>query len=252
MSKPSFASLLRRAGGGYDAVAEDAPEPAPASGSFGVDPARVRPWRQLSPAKATPAACAAMLRDGQAAPVVVRPVFDDAHFEYEAIADLATFAAIRRLREDDPAVRLLVRVELVDDDGAAALAARAADDPLSAAFGGAMPADALRDLRDPLAGPLGDAILATATQIGRAQAARRADGLTPYATAEVLRLLEAVGDAAPTARLALAIVDADARSVTFRLEGEEEMTPEMLARAMKAMVDGAAGDGFAIEWSDQS
>ncbi|MBN8808204.1 MAG: hypothetical protein J0I47_08200 [Sphingomonas sp.] len=264
-SKPSFASLLRRA----ERTAEvDTIKPVPATApidatetvagpttAFDVDPARVRLWPQLGRVPPTRAACDAILRDGQRGAVTVRPVFDDELFEYEAIDGAETFAAIRQLREDDPDLRLLVEVELVDDDGAAALALAAvlpAD--VTAAFAGTVPPDSATALAERLASPIAPVLLATARQVARAQQARAGDGQPPYPPDEVMRMLDGVGVPAaepasePAEPLSLAIADADARSVTFRLEGADELSPETLARAVKAMIDGAANEGFAVTW----
>ena len=50
------------------------------------------------------------------------------------------------------------------------------------------------DLAGRLDGPLAPLILVTAGQIARAQDARRGDGLPPYPAAEVMRLIDAVGE----------------------------------------------------------
>ena len=253
-SKPSFASLLRSATRRDEDVAPvELPLPG-ANGVFHVDPARVRLWSGL--VGPTPEECrdriAAIVRDGQADPVTVRPVFDDAHDEYEVIAGARDYVAVRHLRETAiPALELLVRVELVDDDGAGEIAhGGALPDPVAAAFGGKpIPEDVTADLAVRLDGPLAPLILATAGQIARAQDARRGDGLPPYPAAEVMRLINAIGEEAPIGEpLALSIVDAGARTVTFRLDAAQDLPPETLARVVKAMIDGAASDRIAVTW----
>ncbi|MDB5677974.1 ParB N-terminal domain-containing protein [Sphingomonas bacterium] len=242
-SKPSFASLLRSSSRrDEDSAPVDLPLPG-TDGSFHVDPTRVRLWSGL--VGPTPEECRdrinAIVRDGQAEPVTVRPVFDDAHYEYEIIAGARDYVAVRHLRETAiPALELLVRVALVDDDGVGELVAGAAlPGPLAAAA----------DLAARLDGPLGPVILVTAAQIARAQAARRGDGLPPYPPAEVMRLIDAIGADDAAEPLSLSIVEASASTVTFRVGAEEDMPPEMLARIVKSMIDGAAADGIAVKWA---
>ena len=124
-------------------------------------------------------------------------------------------------------------------------------DPIVAAFGDeAIPADVAAELQEKLDGPFAPVILATAVQIARAQDARRGDGLPPYPVAEVKRLIDAVSSKPPVAEpLSLGIVDANATGVTFRLEATDDLSPETLARAVKAMIDGAAADGIPITWA---
>lgn len=254
-SKSSFASLLRGA-----SRRDEANGKAGGSG-FRVDPMRVRLWSGL--AGPPPEECndriAAIAREGQSEAVTVRPVFDDEHFQYEVIAGARDWVAVRHLRETAmPRLDLLVRVELLDDDGANDLAATDPDpdasplpDPLAAAFGDeTLPADIAADLTARLDGPFAPAILATAVHIARAQDARRGDGLPPYPAGEVMRLIDAVSsDAPPAEPLSFGIVDANASGVTFRLDAAAELPPEMLARAVKAMIDGAAAQGIAVKWA---
>ncbi|MBN8814050.1 MAG: ParB N-terminal domain-containing protein [Sphingomonas sp.] len=260
-SKPSFASLLRSMSRRQDDEEEAVPTADP-PGSFRVDPARVRLWSGLQ--GPTPEECrdriTVIAREGQREPVTVRPVFDDALFEYEVIAGARDWVAVRHLRDVAiPHLDLLVRVELVDDDGAGQLATEAPallqpvlPEPIVAALGGeALPADVAADLAERLDGPLAPAILATARQIARAQDARRSDGLPPYPAGEVMRLIDAVGlaDAPPPLDVSLSIVDASANGVTFRIGAEDQLPPETLARVVKAMIDGAAEDGIAVTWA---
>lgn len=250
----SFASLLRsssRRDG--DSAPVELPLPG-TDGAFHVDPTRVRLWSGL--VGPTPEECRdrinAIVRDGQAEPVTVRPVFDDAHDEYEVIAGARDYVAVRHLRESAiPALELLVRVALVDDDGVGELATGTVlPGPLAAAFGDeAVPGDVAADLAARLDGPLAPVILATAAQIARAQAARRGDGLPPYPPAEVMRLIDAIGADDAAEPLSLSIVAASAESVTFRIGAEVGLPPEMLARVVKAMIDGAAADGIAVTWT---
>lgn len=251
-SKSSFASLLRSVSG-RDRDEEPADLPLPgADGAFHVDPTRVRLWSGL--VGPSPEECRdrinTIVRDGQAEPVTVRPVFDDAHDEYEVIAGARDYVAVRHLRETAiPALELLVRVELVDDTGAARQAA-VLPEPIAAAFGGEdVPADVANDLAARLNGPLAPLILATATQIARAQVARLGDGLPPYSPGEVMRLIDAIGEEDAGEPLALSIVDAGADSVTFKLKAAGNLPPETLARIVKAMIDGAATDGIAVNWA---
>jgi ParB family chromosome partitioning protein len=254
--KTSFASLLRHASRWDEANA--------AGRGFRVDPTHVRLWNGL--AAPSPEECrdqiATIAREGQFEPVTVRPVFDDEHYEYEVIAGARDWVAVRHLRDTAmPRLDLLVRVELVDDDAVADLAANDPEpdgtlpDPIGAAFGGeAIPADAAAVLAERLDGPMAPIILATAGQIARAQDARRGDGLPPYPAAEVMRLIDTVsGDAPPIEPLAdplsLAIIDASANGVTFRLDAASDLPPETLARVVKAMIDGATADGIAVKWA---
>ncbi len=260
-SKPSFASLLRSMSRRQDDADEAVPTADP-PGSFRVDPARVRLWSGLE--GPTPEECrdriTVIAREGQREPVTVRPVFDDALFEYEVIAGARDWVAVRQLRDVAiPHLDLLVRVELVDDDGAGQLATEepappqpVLPGPIVAALGGeALPADVAADLAERLDGPLAPAILATARQIARAQDARRSDGLPPYPAGEVMRLIDAVGmaDAPPPLDVSLSIVDASANGVTFRIGADGELPPETLARVVKAMIDGATEDGIAVTWA---
>jgi ParB family chromosome partitioning protein len=254
-SKPSFASLLRHAS------RRDEPNGTAGASAFRVDPTRVRLWSGL--AGPPPEECrdriGAIAREGQTEPVTVRPVFDDALFEYEVIAGARDWVAVRHLRETAmPRLDLLVRVELVDDEAAGDLAATDPEpetdvllDPVVAAFGDeAIPTEVATELAARLDGPFAPVILATAVQIARAQDARRGDGLPPYPVAEVMRLIDAVSsDAVPVQSFSLGILDASASGVTFRLDAADELPPEMLARVVKAMIDGAAADGVAVRWS---
>ena len=258
-SKPSFASLLRSVSRRAD---EDEPGAIDPVGAFRVDPARVRLWSGLIGPSAEECRdrIAAIVREGQVEPVTVRPVFDDALFEYEVIAGARDWVAVRHLREAAmPRLDLLVRVELVDDDGAGQLATDvtpspkfAMPDPIVAALGGEpLPDDVAADLVARLDGPMASAILATAVHIARAQEARLGDGLPPYSAGEVMRLIDAAGmeETSPTLDVSLSIVDAGTNGVTFRIEGTGELPPEALARIIKAMIDGAAADGIAVHWA---
>ncbi|MEO5938958.1 MAG: ParB N-terminal domain-containing protein [Sphingomonas sp.] len=259
-SKPSFASLLRSVSRRDDDVESAIVDP---EGAFRVDPTRVRLWSGLvgPTAEECRDRIAAIVREGQVEPVTVRPVFDDALFEYEVIAGARDWVAVRHLRDTAmPRLDLLVRVELVDDDGAGQLAVDdpapaqpALPDPIAAALGGeTLPDDVAADLAERLDGPMAPAILATAVHIARAQDARLSDGLPPYPAGEVMRLIDAVGveDAPPTVEVALSIVGASASGVTFRIDAADELPPETLARVVKAMIDGAAADGIAVSWAD--
>ena len=100
-SKPSFASLLRTASRREEPAAPaELPLPG-ANGAFHVDPACVKLWSGLI--GPSPEECrdriAAIVRDGQAEPVTVRPVFDDANYEYEVIAGARDYVAVKHLRE---------------------------------------------------------------------------------------------------------------------------------------------------------
>ena len=116
-------------------------------------------------------------------------------------------------------------------------------------FAAPLPDDVADELEERIEGPLAPVILATAHQIARAQDARRDAGLPPYPAAEVLRLIDAVGnEAAPVASVSLDIVDASAGAVTFRIDAAHDLPPEMLARIVTAIIDGAAADGIAVRW----
>lgn len=257
-SKPSFASLLRLASGRNDDAEPVAPD---LNGAFRVDPSRVRLWGGL--AAPTVDECrdriGAIAREGQIEPVTVRPVFDDALYEYEVIAGARDWVAVRHLREvATPLLDLLVRVALVDDDGAGQLAnpdpepIHPLPGPLVDAFSGdVLPDETVADLIQRLDGPMAPALLATAGQIARAQDARRSDGLPPYPASEVMRLIDAVGqpEQSPALEVSLRIVDATASGVTFSVTTADELPPEALARIVKAMIDGAAADGIAVSWA---
>ncbi len=256
-SKSSFASLLRSVSRRAEDIEPAVADPA---GTFRVDPARVRLWSGL--VGPGPDDCsdriAAIVREGQIEPVTVRPVFDDAQVEYEVIVGARDWVAVRHLRDTaQPQLDLLVRVELVDDDGAGRLAGGprsfhpALPAPIFAALGGgSLSDDVAADLTERLEGPLGPAILATARQIARAQAARRGDGLPPYPAGEVMRLIDAVAIEEPAPlEVALSITGAGKSSVTFRIDAADDLPPETLARVVKAMIDGASADGVAVRWS---
>lgn len=152
--KPSFASLFNRAR--TDAEREEsapppqsaepisvpampatpAPEPrrrdewAYEAMQFLVDPARVRIW----PGNAriysdlTPANCRDLIQsiatEGmQKVAAIVRPVFDDALYEYEVIAGTRRHFAVSHLRATNmPSLRFLIQVEILDDEAAFRLA----------------------------------------------------------------------------------------------------------------------------------
>ncbi|MES2097616.1 MAG: ParB/RepB/Spo0J family partition protein [Pseudomonadota bacterium] len=144
-AKPSFASLLRRAPPQVD---DDAPDADPVERTpalptppqrdewvyeamqFLVDPARVRIWPGNSRdyAELTPDNCRdlidSIMREGmQKVAVIVRPVFDDATIEYEVISGTRRHFAVSHLRRTSmPDLRLLVQVEILDDEGAFRLA----------------------------------------------------------------------------------------------------------------------------------
>jgi len=262
-SKPSFASLLRSVSRRYDEEADAESAATDPIGSFRVDPTRVRLWSGLvgPTAEECRDRIAAIVREGQTEPVTVRPVFDDAMVEYEVIAGTRDWIAVRHLRDTAmPDLDLLVRVELVDDDRAGQLATGAlpvADDlalpdAIVTALGGeTLPDHVAADLVERLDGPVAPAILATARQIARAQEARMNDGLPPYSAGEVMRLLDTVGveDTPPAIGVALSIVSAGASGVTFQVEAADALPPEMLARIVKAMIDGAVADGIAVTWA---
>ena len=66
-----------------------------------------------------------------------------------------------------------------------------------------------------------------------------------------MRLIDAVGmeDAPPPLAVSLSIVDASASGVTFQIDAAEDLSPEALARVVKAMIDGAAAEGIAVSWA---
>lgn len=97
---------------------------------FLVDPARVRIWpgNARTYARLTPANCrdliASIAQEGmQKVAAIVRPVFDDEHYEYEVIAGTRRHFAISHLRAHGmPDLRYLVQVEILDDEAAFMLA----------------------------------------------------------------------------------------------------------------------------------
>ncbi len=329
--KPSFASLFARAKGDAAAPpdpepAEPAPQPAPAPAAprddwpyeamqFLVDPARVRIWPGNARVYADldPRNCRDLIdsiaREGmQKVPAIVRPVFDDAVYEYEVIAGVRRHFAVSYLRATSmPTLRYLVQVEILDDEAAFRLAdlenrarrdvsdierarnyadalpthydghltrmaerlalskswlskmirVAAIPDQVLAAFGHPTelhlkPAYALAQKLDGATGPM---ILATAVQIARAQAARRADGLAPYSAAEVLRQLNdaAAGPAdngaelrGPTGRLAMS-ASANKNTLTLKLHAGSGVTRKALTDALRAALDAAEGKGFSLD-----
>src|SRR3569623_3804011 len=159
--KPCVASLRR---GASRPVPDHAPvlinAPGP-GGAFAVDPTRVRLWRGGGEPP-SPEACrdhiTAIARDGQVAPVTVRPVFDDRHIEYEVLAGARDYVAVRCLHDTAiPGLGLRGREELLDDDGAERLAAgelgaanRLPDDVREAFGAAALPPALLADLHQQL------------------------------------------------------------------------------------------------------
>lgn len=323
--KPNFASLLRRASVGREepdtepdhrTPVLETPRPrdewAYEAMQFLVDPARVRIWSGNSRNydELTAANCrdliGSIVREGmQKVAAIVRPVFDDEQFEYEIISGTRRHFAVSYLRGTTmPDLRLLVQVEILDDEGAfrladfenrarrdltdveraksyaaalnrhyngdvAAMAERLGlpksslerliriatlPDIVVAAFGapGALSPDTAEELAERLDGPLAPVILATAGQIARAQSGRRDDNLPPYTGAEVMRLIDGVvDDVHPHAleQLTLNIDGASAERVTFTIDGGQPLEAEMLARIVKAMIDGAVAQGIAIRWA---
>lgn len=145
-AKQSLASLLRRASAPVEEpeaeIAPEAPAPPPSpppqkrdawvyeAMQFLVDPARVRIWPGNSRdyAELTPDNCRdlidSIVREGmQKVAVIVRPVFDDERIEYEVISGTRRHFAVSHLRRTTmPDLRLLVQVEILDDEGAFRLA----------------------------------------------------------------------------------------------------------------------------------
>ncbi len=246
--------------------------------------------------------------DGQRVAAIVRPVFDDAHFLYEIIAGSRRLAAVAQLRATTrPDLRLLVRVEMVDDEAAYRLAdldqraclplapinrarsyARALDEiysgdqgrmadqlqlgedelaamlmvaripePVVAAF--AAPDDLTLDTALALARrsaePDGLHLLATATQIAMAQAARRADGQPPYPADEVLRLLDpAAQAAAPTMTrgtpIRVEVTTLASRELVIRLTPRKAMSVKNYRLLIEAMLAGAGDAGFIVSLAE--
>jgi ParB family chromosome partitioning protein len=328
--KPSFASLFNRARAQQVSEAESLPvHPAPETPArqrdewvfetmqFLVDPARVRIWsgnaRIYDDLNADNCAdlITSIAHEGmQKVAAIVRPVFDDALYEYEVIAGARRHFAVSFLRATTmPSLRFLVQVEILDDEAAFRLSdlenrarkdvsdmerarnyAAALDDhygghltqmakrlalskswlskmvrvaslpePIIAAFGS--PAELhltpAYGLSQKLEGPRGRAILATAVQIARIQAARRADGQALYPAGEVLRQLnDAAREPAPeasaellgpTGRLAMSVASANKDALTLRLHAGSGATPRAIADAVKAAIDAAAARGFSLD-----
>jgi ParB family chromosome partitioning protein len=129
-------------------------------------------------------------------------------------------------------------------------------DQLLAAFGS--PSDLhlkpAYTLAQKLDGPAGAMIVATAVQIARAQAARRADGLAPYPAAEVLRQLndaaapspeEAAELRGPTGRLAMT-ANANRNTLTLKLHAGSGATRKAITDAVRAALDAAEAKGFSL------
>jgi ParB family chromosome partitioning protein len=331
--KPSFASLFNRARAQQVSEAEALPvhpalEPESATPrkrdewvfetmQFLVDPARVRIWsgnaRVYGDLNADNCAdlITSIAHEGmQKVAAIVRPVFDDALYEYEVIAGARRHFAVSFLRATTmPSLRFLVQVEILDDEAAFRLSdlenrarkdvsdmerarnyAAALDDhydghltqmakrlalskswlskmvrvaslpdPIIAAFGS--PAELhltpAYGLSQKLEGPRGRAILATAVQIARIQAARRADGQALYPAGEVLRQLnDAAREPAaeteaelrgPTGRLAMSVASATRDALTLRLHAGSGATPRAIADAVKTAIDAAAARGFSLD-----
>jgi ParB family chromosome partitioning protein len=331
--KPSFASLFNRARAQQVSEADSlpvhpAPEPEPTTPrkrdewvfetmQFLVDPARVRIWSGNARVydDLTADNCADLItsiaHEGmQKVAAIVRPVFDDALYEYEVIAGARRHFAVSFLRATTmPSLRFLVQVEILDDEAAFRLSdlenrarkdvsdmerarnyAAALEDhygghltqmakrlalskswlskmvrvaslpePVIAAFGS--PAELhltpAYGLSQKLEGPRGRAILATAVQIARIQAARRADGQALYPAGEVLRQLndaarEPAAEASaellgPTGRLAMSVASATKDVLTLRFHAGSGATPRAIADAVKAAIDAAAARGFSLD-----
>jgi ParB family chromosome partitioning protein len=152
--KPSFASLFNRARVEAEGTvplppappAEPAPvQPAEASPmveprrrdewtyeamQFLVDPARVCIWpgnariyQDLSPDNCRDLIQSIATEGMQKVAAIVRPVFDDALYEYEVIAGTRRHFAVSYLRSTSmPSLRFLIQVEILDDEAAFRLA----------------------------------------------------------------------------------------------------------------------------------
>ena len=313
------------------------PHPAPAAApaeqdkwafeamQFLVDPARVRIWPGNARAygRLTPDNCrdliASIAQEGmQKVAAIVRPVFDDAHYEYEVIAGSRRHFAVSHLRATTmPDLRYLVQVEILDDEAAFMLAdlenrVRAGVSDLERArnyaaaldlhYDGhvgrmaqrlALPRETLVEMiriadlpdevvdafADPAAltlapafalaqaldGPERARILATAQQIARAQAARRADREPPYPTDEVIAQLlgtdvaETKAEAppapepnaaeltAPDGRLVLSMPAVRPDRLTFHVHAGSGASADEVVEAVRAILDAAAQRGFSLE-----
>ncbi|MGN6821085.1 MAG: ParB/RepB/Spo0J family partition protein [Sphingomonas sp.] len=145
--KPSFASLFNRARAEAEAPqsmpvpampAETAPPVEPRrrdewayeAMQFLVDPARVRIWpgnariyEDLSPDNCRDLIQSIATEGMQKVAAIVRPVFDDALYEYEVIAGTRRHFAVSYLRATSmPSLRFLIQVEILDDEAAFRLA----------------------------------------------------------------------------------------------------------------------------------
>lgn len=152
--KPSFASLFNRAraeAGETVPVSPASPaEPTPVRSAevpppveprrrdewayeamqFLVDPARVRIWpgnariyEDLDPDNCRDLIQSIATEGMQKVAAIVRPVFDDALYEYEVIAGTRRHYAVSHLRATSmPSLRFLIQVEILDDEAAFRLA----------------------------------------------------------------------------------------------------------------------------------
>jgi ParB family chromosome partitioning protein len=129
-------------------------------------------------------------------------------------------------------------------------------DQLLAAFGspGDLHLKPAYTLAQKLDGPTGPHIIATAIQIARAQMARRADGLSPYPAAEVLRQLNEAASPAPqeaaelrgpTGRLAMS-ANANRNTLTLKLHAGSGVTRKAITDAVRAALDAAEAKGFSL------
>jgi ParB family chromosome partitioning protein len=143
--KPSFASLFNRARAEAGEPAQSPPQPvqdtptaeprrrdewAYEAMQFLVDPARVRIWpgnariyEDLTPDNCRDLIQSIATEGMQKVAAVVRPVFDDALYEYEVIAGTRRHFAVSHLRATSmPSLRFLIQVEILDDEAAFRLA----------------------------------------------------------------------------------------------------------------------------------
>ena len=137
--KPSFGSLFHRARAQQEreaappaAEADAGADPAEPGAlayeamQFLVDPARVRIWSgnargysQLSVENCADLITSIAHEGMQKVAAIVRPVFDDAHYEYEVVAGARRHFAVSYLRAHGmPDLLYLVQVEILDDEAA--------------------------------------------------------------------------------------------------------------------------------------
>lgn len=187
------------------------------------------------------------------------------------IESARNYAAALNLHYDGHLARMAERLSLTKPWLTKMIRIADIPDPVVAAF--PSPADLDLETAHALAQALdaedGPAILATATQIARAQAGRRADGLSPYSTAEVLQQLlgapepedeepqvvstpdeQPADDTAemlgPTGRLGIN-ASVNSESFTLTIHAGSGVTRADIDFAVHAMLNAAESKGFSLD-----